>query len=59
MTSYKRKPTFGVSFSFNVPRTRLSNWLQPICQSKRPYSQTLHAETLSWGSLCQPYPVFP
>jgi hypothetical protein len=54
-TDFRSLPkTARVSFSSNVPRTKLSYWLQLICQSKCPYSQTLHPETLSWGKVVSP-----
>jgi len=47
--------TARVSFSSNVPQTGQSDWPQPVCQSKRPYYQTLHPETLSWRN----FPALP
>lgn len=47
--------TARVSLSSHVPRTGQADWPQSICQSKRPYSQTLHPQTLSWRT----FPAVP
>ena len=39
-----------VSLPSDVHQIQPGDWLQPICQSKRRHYQTLHPETLSWGS---------